>query len=182
LLSGRGEPFDSQRDKSIQKKFTNRNLGPYEIVDLDNLKHVTLQLTPSKTQQFHIDQIINYTGNEKPFPPNHFTPLLNEIIKIKIPSRDLNHKEKIISDKNKSKFNIKTIVGQRINILWNQNKKYYKATVIGYTSNLNFNLIFFDEPTKINNQITDDREDYFKVKLFKPEGKSEKLDTWSLLK
>ena len=185
LLSGRGEPFDSQRDQSIQKKFTNRNLGPFEITNIDNFKHVTLQLTPSKTQQFHIDQITTYHGNEKPFPPNHFTPSLNEIIKIQIPKtrNQTNNKEKPISDKNKSKFNIKTIVGQRINILWNQNKSYYKATVIGYTSNLNFNLIFFDEPTIINNQITDDREDYFKAKLFKSENsKSEKLDTWSLLK
>jgi len=114
-----------------------------------------------------------------------FTPSLNEIIKIQIPNtrNQINNKEKPISDKNKSKFNIKTIVGQRINILWNQNKTYYKATVIGYTSNLNFNLIFFDEPTIINNQITDDREDYFKAKLFKSENsKSEKLDSWSLLK
>ncbi len=186
LLSGRGEPFDSQRDKSIQKKFTNRNLGPFEIVEIDNQKHITLQLTPSKKQQFHIDQITTYHGNEKPFPPNQFTPSLNEIIKISIPNtRNQNNiKEKIIPNKNKTNFNIKTIVGQRINILWNQNKTYYKATVIGYTSNLNFNLIFFDEPTIINNQITDDREDYFKAKLFKTEkgNSSEKLETWSLLK
>ena len=154
LLSGRGEPFDSQRDKSIQKKFTYRNIGPFEITNIDNLKHVTLQLTPSKTQQFHIDQITPYHGNEKPFPPDHFTPSLNEIIKIQIPKtrNQTNNKEKLISDKNKTKFNVKTIVGQRINIIWNQNKTYYKATVIGYTSNLNFNLIFFDEPTIINNQ------------------------------
>ena len=106
-------------------------------------------------------------------------------MKIQIPKtrNNINNKEKLISDKNKSKYNIKTIVGQRINLLWNQNKTYYKATVIGYTSNLNFNLIFFDEPAIINNQLTDDREDYFKAKLFKSENsKSEKLDTWSLLK
>ena len=64
--------------------------------------------------------------------------------------------------------------------MWKQNKKYYKATVIGYTSNLNFNLIFFDEATQTKEGEVDIREDYYQAMLFKSNSNS-RIETWSLL-
>ena len=151
MLKGRSEKLDKEKDKSLNIKFNYRNFGPYLIESVDEEKHAKIMITPSKFQVFHVNDLIIYKGSEKPFPEGYFTPSLDEIIKVKIPDpRGPTKGEKILSDKNKIKFNIKTIVGKRINVLWNQNKKFYKATVIGYTTNLNHSLVFFDEPTITN--------------------------------
>ena len=125
-------------------------------------------LSPSKTQAFHFDDLILHEGQLRPFPEGYFTPSLNEIVKIGIPeNRGPINGEKILPDKKKRKLNVKTIVGRRINVLWKSNKKYYKAKVIGYTTNLNLNLVYFDEPTiDSDGNIVDEREDYYQLKLF----------------
>ncbi len=96
--------------------------------------------------------------------------------------RKPNYIEKNVADKEKKNFNIKNIVGKRINILWKADKKYYKAVVIGYSTNLQSSLIAFDDPTidKATNKIVDQREDYYKVFLFKP-NESVRAEKWSLL-
>ena len=125
LLKSRGEKLENYKDKSINSKFSYRNIGPYEIKSIDEEKHAIVQITPSKTEIFHFNDLLIYEGNDKPFPDGYFTPSLNEIIKIKIPNpREPKQKERLISDKNKSKFDVKSIVGRRINIMWKQNKMH----------------------------------------------------------
>ena len=179
----RGDQFSSYFDQSLNQKFLSHNLGPFLITHLDDQNHATLQITPSKTKSFHLDLLMPYLGEEIPFKPGYFTPQLGEIITIPLPSpRKPLDDERLLPESAKKIFNVKSIVGRRIYVLWNSNKKYYKALVIGYTANLEFNLIAFDEPTidKVSNLVVDPREDYYKVKLFKDQDKV-RSEKWSLL-
>jgi len=182
LLKTRNEKLMKTKDKSLNSKLSNRNIGPYEIKEIDENNHAIIQITPSKTVHFHLNDLVHYDGDFQPFPNGCFAPSLNEIIKIKIPDpRGPVKGEKLIPDKEKNKLNLKSIVGRRVNVLWKANKKYYKGTVIGYTSNLTHNLIFFDEPTiSKDNEIVDVKEDYYQMQLFKSSPNS-KVETWSLL-
>jgi hypothetical protein len=183
LLIARGPQFTNYFDQSLNHKLLSQNIGPFEIINLDDQKHVTLQITPSTTKSFHLDQITPYSGNEIPFKEGHFTPQLDEIIIEKLPvPRKANFKEKILPDKEKKKYNVKSLVGKRIKILWKEDKKYYNALVIGYSTNLQSSLIAFDDPTidKATNKEVDQREDYYKVFLFKP-NESVRSEKWSLL-
>ena len=141
------------------------------------MNRVTLSITPSRNFETKLSYILKYSGNYT-IPINEFYPYLDEVIPIKIPHITA-RKSRIISDKYKKNYNIKSIVGKRINLLWN-NGNYYPATVIGYTTNMLYSLVYFDERTidKATNTPVLPGEDFYKLKLFKSgDGKVEK---WSL--
>ena len=173
--------FPNSYIRSLFPKFSRTNLGPFRIVAIDEkLNRVTLQITPSRVFETKIGFISSHNGIYLP-ENDRFAPFLDEVILTKIPPKVNNVKEKPISDKVKSNYDIKSIVGKRINVLWS-NKKFYKATVIGFTTNLAFNLVHFDEPTidKSNNLPVPQCEDFYKLKLFKNDPQS-KIEKWSLL-
>ena len=66
------------------------------------------------------------------------------------------------------------MVGKRVEVLWNQNKKKYTGTIIGYNTSGTQNLIYFDERTK--NALYKSC-DYYTVNLF---GKSSTSKWWLL--
>jgi Integrase core domain. len=166
-------------DKSLNFKLCDRNLGPYSVVNTEEeVNHLTLQITPSKTHACHYDDVTLYTGIERPFQDGYFTPDLTEVIPKKIPIRKAKQGERILGENSKNRFNVKSIVGRRVSVLWPSNKRTYKGTVIGYSTNLQQNLIFYDEPTKGDNTI--ESEDYYKCKLF-PSNSSTHVDEWNLL-
>ena len=162
-------------DKDLNHKLLHKNIGPFEVVS-SNENNITIQLTPLETVVVHQDDIDIYKGSLKPFPDNYFTPLLTEIIPIGIPSRNQVIKEKLIPDKNKKDYDIKSIVGKRISLYWPSYKKSFSGTIIGYNTKLTHNLIFYDIPTL----DTIESVDYFKAFLFKSNPNS-KIDKWSLL-
>ena len=162
-------------DKDLNHKLLYKNIGPFEVVSSDE-NNITIQLTPLETVVVHQNDIDIYKGSHKPFPPNHFTPLLTEIIPIGIPSRNPPDHEKLIPDKFKKDYNIKSIVGKRISLYWPSFKKYFSGTIIGYNTKLTHNLIFYDLPTLDLIESCD----YYKAFLFKSTPDS-KLDKWSLL-
>lgn len=114
---------------------------------------------------------------------DEFSPFLDEVILLKIPSKQINNEtEKPISDKQKANYDVKSIVGKRVNILWSD-KKYYKATVIGFTTNLSFNLVHFDISTidKQSGKMVPPCEDFYKLKLYSNDSRSKNTEKWSLL-
>ena len=167
--------------KSHFSKFERSNLGPFRIISVDNsTNRVTLQITPSRSFETKVSFLkffngkLNRNGHE-------FTPFLDEIILLPIPSK-VSIKERVIASKEKLKYDVRSIVGKRVNIKWSSNNKYYPATVIGYTTNQLFNLVHFDEPTIDRGsglQVTPS-EDYYKLKLFKTGDKS-RVEKWDLL-
>ena len=172
--------FPNSYASHLFSKFEKTNLGPFKLIEIDEgLNRVVLQITPSRTFQTKVNFISPFNGSYVP-DSDSFSPYLDEVIPSKIPSK-FDSKERVLPDKNKLKYNVKSIVGKRVNILWS-NKKFYKATVIGYTNNLAFNLVYFDDRTvdKVTNQPVDPSEDYYKLKLFKTDEKSV-VEKWSLL-
>jgi len=104
LLKGRGDKLMKTKDKSINPKLSNRNIGPFEIVEINEDKNAIIQITPSKTQAFHFNDLILYEGKLRPFPEGYFTPSINEIIKIVIPEERGPFKgEKILPCRKKKK-------------------------------------------------------------------------------
>ena len=163
-------------ERGLNRKFLSQNVGPFKIISVSD-NNITFQLTPTSTFVIHQDNVSHYNGPLKPFPPNYFTPLFNEIIPISIPERKkLSEKVKIFPDSKKKEYDIKTIVGQRINHYWLSTKTWYPATVIGYNSELTHNLVFYDEPT----QGAIESCDYYKAYLFKT-PKTKKVESWSLI-
>ena len=84
-------------------------------------------------------------------------------------------KEKLLPDRKKKDFNLKTIVGHRVAAYWPSTKKFHDGTVIGYNTDLTHNLIFYDEPT-LNIPISCD---FYKAFLF-PVSATSKVEKWSL--
>lgn len=161
-------------DKKLNKKLLSLNVGPYEVVSVDN-NNVTIQLTPLETLVVHQDDVELYKGDHKPFPPYSFTPLPSEIIPISIPERKKKVDEKKMPDRMKKDLNLKTIVGRRISFYWPSAKRFYDATVIGYNADLTHNLLFFDEPTP----DVPPSCDYYKGFLF-TSATTAKVERWSL--
>ena len=56
--------------------------------------------------------------------------------------------EKLAKIKVNKSYNVKSIVGKRMSVRW-PDKKYYKGLVIGFTTTLSHNLIFYDNPTHL---------------------------------
>ena len=53
-IIARGEKFDKLRDKSLNKKLSNRNFGPFEMKELDEEKHANIQLTPTNNKNSNL--------------------------------------------------------------------------------------------------------------------------------
>jgi predicted GNAT family acetyltransferase len=162
-------------ERGVNPKLLSRNLGPFEVVSVDN-NNITIQLTPLETLVIHQDKIGHYTGPLKPFPTNYFTPNLSEIILLPIPERKKEEKVRLLPDSRKKEFDLKSIVGKKVNHYWPSVKKWYSGTIIGYNKDLTHNLIYYDEPTLDVIPSCD----FYKVFLFKS-SKSPKVDTWSLI-
>jgi hypothetical protein len=161
-------------DKELNKKLLSKNIGPYEVVATD-LNNITLQITPLDTQIVHQDDIDAYKGPLKPFPLHLFTPLLTEIIPVPIPPRMKKANEKLLPDRMKKEFNLKSIVGRRISAYWPSTKSNHDGTVIGYNSELTHNLVFYDTPTVDVIASCD----YYKAFLF-PSSPNSRVEKWSL--
>jgi hypothetical protein len=133
-----------EKANNLSRKFTNRYLGPYQVTNLDDRNHVTFQLTPTKTHTTRKSEVELFNGkysNEN----NKFMPLFREIIGVGIPEeRGEEKKERECKEREKKKFNVRTLMGRRIRIKWTNNR-WYSATVIGYTADMKFNLVFLDE-------------------------------------
>lgn len=166
---------------SLFPKFSRSNLGPFSVVAVDEgHNRVTLQITPSRQFETKLSYISPFHGVYVR-DETQFTPFLDEIILVNIPDRTIIRKEKLLPDKTKLNYNIKSIVGKRISLKWNDGKFYY-ATVIGYTTNLLYNLVTFDERTidKNSDKLVLLSEDFYKLKLYKTADQS-KIEKWSLL-
>ncbi len=165
----------NNKNNTTNRKFSNRNIGPYRVVNLDDRNHVLLQITPTKTYETRKSEIELFIGG---FTENMeaFTPYLDETIPILIPKLNNNIIEKIGKDKDKKDLDIYSIVGKRINVYWPSEKKWYKATVIGYTNDMKSSLLFYDN----DEGVVERREDYFKGKLFADTEKA-RVEKWSLL-
>ena len=85
-----------------------------------DLNRITLQITPTRTFETKIGYVEPFHGiySKK---DNEFSPFLDEYITEKIPQRPIQIREKLISDKFKSNFNVTNLVGKRINVLWSNN-------------------------------------------------------------
>lgn len=162
-------------DKELNHKFLSRNLGPYSVVSSKD-NNVVIQLTPLETLTVHQDDIDHYRGDLKPFPPNYFTPLLSEIIPIPIPPREKKVGEKILPERKKKDFTLKSIVGRRISLFWPSTGKFHPGTVVGYNTALTHNLVFYDEPTI----DVPPSCDYYKAFLF-TSSSTKTVEKWSLL-
>ena len=68
------------KDKSLNSKLSNRNIGPHEIKEIDENNQSIIQITPSKTVHFHLNDLIHHNGDFKQFPDECFAPSLNETI------------------------------------------------------------------------------------------------------
>lgn len=88
---------------------------------------------------------------------SRFAPFLDEVITVPVPTVDGSRKEKVAKESEKKAFDVKSIVGRRVNVYWPTKKQWYKATVIGYTSNLQSNLLFYDD---LRSPEVSLREDY----------------------
>jgi hypothetical protein len=107
-----------------------------------------------------------------------FKPALNEVILIPIPTKeDRKPNENPLAESEKKKFDVKSIVGKRVSVYWPSMKDWFSGTVIGYSSNMASNLIFYDE---LRTPDTPDDEDFYKVSLFPAKGRV-RLDKWRLL-
>ncbi len=163
LLSSR-ELVDKQiNNKNIttNRKFSNRNIGPYKVIELDDRNHIVIQISPKRVYITRKSEVELYCG-EVEEDRNTFAPYLDETIIIKTIPIDINKEEKVGKSSLKKELDIYKVVGKRINIYWPSVKKWYKATVIGYMNDMKTSLLFYDK----DEGVVDRREDYYKGKLF----------------
>jgi hypothetical protein len=163
----------------LNVKLATKTQGPFEVISVQpNRNRITLRITPTKNLTVHYDDCV--WAEPKPLNPDEFSPELTEII----PNRSIPpprnppkvKKSNIRPETDKSQYDVKSIVGQRIRLLWNSGKAkgWWTGTVIGYDASLKFNLVYYD----IRSQNTSPMQDYYKSYLY-PTGK--RKDTWDLI-
>ena len=164
--------------KDLSHKLDERALGPFKINDLDDKKgNIKVQIAPNteidvkkddvrkaNNQQQNLDELYETkTKNYKIIPtkPTEVVVLSNPAdFPVKGASLSNHNKGKIPE---KSKYNSKDLVGKRVNIEWKsgQYKGWHKGTIIGFTSNLVNNLIYYDQ----RNNNVDPAIDYYSQNL-----------------
>jgi hypothetical protein len=156
------------------RKFANRNIGPYEIVEIDERNHVVLRITPSKNYTASRADVEKYYGNP-PSLDGKFRGWFDEVFLTPIPVVS-GVEEKLMGNKYKKEYDVRSIVSRRIQVWWPSTKSWWKATVVGYTGDLKSNLLFYD----VRSEGVDVREDFYKSKLFS-DVEGARVEKWSLL-
>ncbi len=171
-------------DQSLNFKLMTKNVGPYPIKKIDEeRKHVYLQISPSKEFETHLDDIMAYPGE---LATNTFKPDPTEVIvKKQIPLRiepEPKWEKYELPEADKAGLDIRSVVGKSILVWWSSHKEWKMGTVIGYTTNLSSNLVFYNKATidQTTKETINSEEDYYKAPLFKKEGKG-RVEKWKLL-
>lgn len=176
-------------NKELNFKLATKNTGPFKIIQLvPDRNHVLIELTNSKSLEVHIDDIMPYKGEiQSTYQPKRFNSLPNEIIFMDvpedIPSIDVSTITNIcLPDDEKSKFNIRTIVGQYIAVFWTETNAYEIGMVIGHTTAKTANLVYFFDRRldTATNELIPKEDDFYKINLF-PRKNQVKLTKWSLI-
>jgi hypothetical protein len=164
--------------KGLNPKLQSKNLGPFLVREVkEELNHLVIEISPHLLKEVHRDDVIL---SKPPESDNvlRFKPGLDEVILVKeLPLGEPKKGERIAKENEKSKLNIKSIVGRRVSVWWPTKRYWFKGIIIGYNRLLTSNLIFYDD---LRSPDTAVEEDYYKVALF-PVSNKVRLDKWKLL-
>jgi hypothetical protein len=113
VILKRGESVD----KSLNKKLTSKNIGPFKVLDINKeLNRVTLQITPSKEKEVKL-QDVEYYSDEYVREEDRYYNDLKEIIPLKVlKEREYKKEERVVAEKEKKNLTVKELVGRRISI------------------------------------------------------------------
>ena len=155
--------------KGLSHKLDDNAMGPFKVIEVDNEKgNIVIEIAPGKhiTVKHHEirkakDQMKHQDVENKLKPTS-----INEVIIID----DVEYLSTLVGKRSrgikpkKQNFTVKTLVGKRIDVHWKTGvlKGWHEGTIIGYTSNLNNNLIYYDQRDDQTNPIID----YYSHNLF----------------
>lgn len=177
---------DSAYEKGLSGKLDDTALGPYKIIKIyKDTGNVALQIAPetiytcklkslslANDQNMNVDYLFKYQKDNPVILPTKLT----ELIKISDPREFTKMKLGEGSGKIPSKnLTVKDLLNKRINVYWPPGRHklqgWFKATVIGYNTDLKNSIVYYDE----RNVNVDPSIDYYSHNLT---GNGEK---WKLI-
>jgi hypothetical protein len=178
--------------KGLCPKLSHKNMGPFKVVRVqEEFNHLDIQIAPSTVITVHRDDVTPYwregvvvnvdEAEEKEEAKKKFTPLLNEIVpELEIPDAKQYEGKKFVEldEKEKAKYDVRTIVGKRIIVKW-ADKKWEPGTVIGYNAALTHNLVFYDDR---RDPDAEESENYFRAFLYPKGNEKKRKEVWKLIK
>jgi hypothetical protein len=171
--------LDKWKDVKLNPKLSTRNMGPFRILEVKSSRNrVKLEISATVSRWTHFDDIMEWNGEvyDDVLQPDVGEIIPNRSLPVYPERLDEYNGSHFCEESEKVKFNIKLIVGKRVYTYWPSTRLWYTGSIIGYNSDLKFNLIFYDTRTT----GVPVSSDFYKIYLFKIGRK--KPDQWKLLK
>jgi hypothetical protein len=160
----------------LSKSLASNSLGPFKIIAVDQGRNnVTVEINAEEKQDIKMKYIRRCSTQDQPTDDARVSRVptkirlipnqRNEVIIILSPEiPQYQEKSKSIDEKELKALDVKKAVGMRVEVLWTN--EWFKGTIVGYTKNLQMNLIYYDIRTiSVRNEPVNPTTDFYKINL-----------------